>query len=182
VDASTAHISPTVPDSTRKSTAPTNSTKPPATKINASISHQSHDPPIEHNSNSQFLYDISSVAVVHNAINPAGSDVILEPPTLSTLPPAEFQNGLWELPGLIQDDFDLHQPMAMFPDMSSTVPNNTLTQQKLIDEALHANRPDTHMQMPLPDPTRQDSSIPWSAYMKTPSVSFGTSLLFQTNI
>ncbi|KAJ9667506.1 hypothetical protein H2201_002375 [Coniosporium apollinis] len=72
----------------------------------------------------------------------------------------------WELPGSIQDDFAHHDPVAMFPDPSSTIPDNTMTQQRLIDEALsmHASVPFSEFHIPEA-PAGSNSSIPWSAYI-----------------
>ena len=72
----------------------------------------------------------------------------------------------WNLPGPIHDGFAQHEPFTVFPDPSSTVPDNTLTQQRLLDEALS-----THLPEPisgLADPPR--SSILWSTFMTNPSV------------
>jgi len=70
------------------------------------------------------------------------------------------------LPGPIHDRFAQHEPSTVFPYPSSTVPDNTLTQQRLLDEALS-----NHLLEPIPgpaDPPR--SSTPWSTFMTNPLV------------
>jgi hypothetical protein len=78
----------------------------------------------------------------------------------------------WDLSASIQDDFARHEPVSMFPDASSTIPDNTLTQKRIIDEALSADK-----LLPLPNPQvsppsgNSPSSIPWSDYLATQAVS-----------
>lgn len=87
----------------------------------------------------------------------------------STDAPAEDPSGSipsWELPGSIQDDFAHHDPIAMFPGPSSTIPDNTMTQQRLIDEALSMHAPVPFSEFHIPEaPAGSNSSIPWSAYI-----------------
>ncbi|TKA69423.1 hypothetical protein B0A49_04764 [Cryomyces minteri] len=55
---------------------------------------------------------------------------------------AEASSGLtrsWGLPGSMAEQFAAHEPGAMFEDPSSTIPENTLEQQRLVEEALLAN-------------------------------------------
>lgn len=69
------------------------------------------------------------------------------------------------LPEPIHDRFAQHQPSTVFPYPSSTVPDNTLTQQRLLDEALS-----NHLLESIPgpaDPPR--SSTLWSTFMTNPS-------------
>lgn len=66
------------------------------------------------------------------------------------------------LPGPIHDRFE---PSTVFPYPSSTVPDNTLTQQRLLDEALS-----NHLLEPIPGPVDPPhSSTPWSTFMTNPS-------------
>ncbi|OCK86459.1 hypothetical protein K432DRAFT_438546 [Lepidopterella palustris CBS 459.81] len=82
----------------------------------------------------------------------------------------------WKLPGSIRDEFVQHEPLAMFPSLSSTVPNNTLTQQRLLEMTLAPTslNVDPDPMMLLPDPEHQQSSIPWSTFLTTPSVHKGS--------
>ncbi|MBE7179900.1 MAG: hypothetical protein INR71_01625 [Terriglobus roseus] len=58
---------------------------------------------------------------------------------------ADGTPGAWRMPGSLMDDFAGHDPMALFPPtgaeddddaaLSSTVPDNTFTQRRLLDEA-----------------------------------------------
>jgi len=84
---------------------------------------------------------------------------------------------IWDLPATIRDDFVQHEPVSMFRDASSTVPDNTLTQRRLLEEALSEDRllllPDQQDQTPSDENT---SSIPWSAYLATQEVSYASQL------
>ncbi|KAF1982910.1 hypothetical protein K402DRAFT_456945 [Aulographum hederae CBS 113979] len=73
----------------------------------------------------------------------------------------------WHLPASLQNDFARHDPVSMFPDASSTNPDNTLTQQRMIQEALAENA--ANRQMKDGDAKGSNSSVPWSAYMALPS-------------
>ncbi|TID21713.1 hypothetical protein E6O75_ATG05108 [Venturia nashicola] len=72
----------------------------------------------------------------------------------------------WSLPASLRQAFQEHEPVSMFPDPSSTVPDNTMTQQRLIEQALSNSR------LPLPaQPTEEaaastTSSFPWSTYLE----------------
>ncbi|KAL2354374.1 hypothetical protein BJ546DRAFT_977093 [Cryomyces antarcticus] len=86
---------------------------------------------------------------------------------------AEASSGLtrsWGLPGSTAEQFAAHEPGAMFEDPSSTIPENTLEQQRLVEEALLANaeRPARTLQ-PLADLHTSSSSIPWSTSVATQS-------------
>ncbi|TKA74361.1 hypothetical protein B0A49_04715 [Cryomyces minteri] len=86
---------------------------------------------------------------------------------------AEASSGLtrsWGLPGSMAEQFAAHEPGAMFEDPSSTIPENTLEQQRLVEEALLANaeRPARTLQ-PLADLHTSSSSIPWSTSVATQS-------------
>lgn len=74
----------------------------------------------------------------------------------------------WDLPPSALDDFARNDP-SMFPEASSTVPDNTYDQQRMLETAL-ADR----YCMPAPVVPAKDkssstgsSSIPWSAYLAT---------------
>ncbi|KAF2496341.1 hypothetical protein BU16DRAFT_617788 [Lophium mytilinum] len=156
----------TTGDITRNPTIAINSTVP-----SVKDAHTRSDRVLENN-HSRLMQHTSPATAEnrpYNSTNTADPDMILEAPIDSTLPATYVPNGPWELPGSIQDDFEHHQPLAMFPEMSSTVPNNTQTQQRLMDELLRSHHPNMPVAMPLPDQTTQNSSIPWSAYMTTPS-------------
>lgn len=79
---------------------------------------------------------------------------------------------VWDLPATIRDDFAQHDPVSMFPDGSSTIPDNTMTQKRLMDDALLAENslavPNPELQAPSGSSA---SSIPWSAYLTTQGVS-----------
>ena len=76
----------------------------------------------------------------------------------------------WDLPASIRQDFQEHEPVSMFPDPSSTVPDNTMTQQRLIEGAL------TNQMLPPPVQQIEEatastaSTIPWSTYLESPEV------------
>ncbi|KAK4983727.1 hypothetical protein LTR50_007046 [Elasticomyces elasticus] len=75
----------------------------------------------------------------------------------------------WEQPDMLGSDFAAHDPHFMFPDRSSTVPDNTMTQQRLVEEALSLKRSfgigrAGHTENTLPT----SSSGPWSTSVDTP--------------
>lgn len=86
-----------------------------------------------------------------------------------TSQPADQHNETnWVLEGTIRDAYAQHNPNAMFPEPSSTVPNATLTQQRVLEgvlapallgSELDAGRTSFH----------PDASIPWSEYLKSPT-------------
>ncbi|KAE9971466.1 hypothetical protein BLS_004426 [Venturia inaequalis] len=72
----------------------------------------------------------------------------------------------WSLPASLRQDFQEHEPVSMFPDPSSTVPDNTMTQQRLLEQALSNS-----MLPPPPQPNEEaaastTSSFPWSTYLE----------------
>lgn len=79
----------------------------------------------------------------------------------------------WSLPASLRQDFQEHEPVSMFPDPSSTVPDNTMTQQRLVEQALSNS-----MLPPPAQPTEEaaastTSSFPWSTYLEqSPEVSY----------
>lgn len=72
----------------------------------------------------------------------------------------------WVLDGTIREAYAQHDPNTMFPEPSSTIPNATLTQQRMM-QGLHA------VVLPGPDvatgavPFEPVASIPWSEYLKS---------------
>jgi hypothetical protein len=80
--------------------------------------------------------------------------------------PERKEDNTWDLPASIRDQFLQHEPVSMFPDPSSTIPDNTLTQRRIIEEALSADQllqqPNPH----IPHPSGSSApSIPWSDYL-----------------
>jgi len=64
-----------------------------------------------------------------------------------------------------------HEPLAMFPEQSSTIPDNSPTQQRLVNEAIFANAPPVStVGVQVSENNESSSSIPWSAYIDTESV------------
>lgn len=65
-----------------------------------------------------------------------------------------------------------HEPMALFPEQSSTIENTTQTQQRLLEEvmapAFLGLESDTEPQETYYQPAK--SSVPWSDFLKTQSV------------
>jgi hypothetical protein len=74
---------------------------------------------------------------------------------------------VWGLPGTLREDYMQHDPNAMFPEPSSTIPNATLTQQRMLENVavpflLGTNSDsETPPYQPPPEP-----SVPWSDIMK----------------
>jgi hypothetical protein len=83
--------------------------------------------------------------------------------------PADQHNGTnWISEGTMREAYAQHNPNAMFPEPSSTVPNATLTQQRVLEgvlaPALLGSDVDTGRAQYHPD-----ASIPWSEYLKSPT-------------
>jgi hypothetical protein len=73
------------------------------------------------------------------------------------------------LPPTLRNEFEQHNPNAMFSEPSSTVPDNTMSQRRIIEQALEANLPAIPDTEGKSDHTQHsESSIPWSAYQETP--------------
>lgn len=92
-------------------------------------------------------------------------------PREETEPVYKSPGDSWEIPASLRQDFQEHELVSMFPDPSSTVPDNTMTQQRLVEQAL--------LNQTLPPPAQQaeeaaastTSSFPWSTYLeKSPEV------------
>lgn len=85
------------------------------------------------------------------------------------LQPIGATNGSdWMLEGTMRDEYAQHNPNEMFPEPSSTVPNATLTQQRVLDGVLPPALlgSDTDVGGVSFQP---DASIPWSEYLKSPT-------------
>ena len=78
-------------------------------------------------------------------------------------------DGTWDLPATLRDDFVQHDPKPMFSEPSSTVPDNTMTQQRIFQEALQANQSPV-LDLKGDQLERTDSSIPWSTYLASETV------------
>jgi hypothetical protein len=77
---------------------------------------------------------------------------------------------IWALDGTLQDDYAAHEPMAMFPEPSSTVPNATYTQQRLLEEVMNPAFLGIEPEADAPPYQPAKSSVPWSDFLNTPSV------------
>jgi hypothetical protein len=73
----------------------------------------------------------------------------------------------WALKGTLGNEWVQHDPNALFPEPSSTVPNATLTQQRILETvmapALLGLESEVDLQPYKPPP---DGSVPWSDLMK----------------
>jgi hypothetical protein len=83
--------------------------------------------------------------------------------------PADTTNETdWMLEGTMREAYAQIDPNTMFPEPSSTVPNATLTQQRVLEgvlaPALLGSDTDTGGA-----PFQPDASIPWSEYLKSPT-------------
>ncbi|KAF2797196.1 hypothetical protein K505DRAFT_372646 [Melanomma pulvis-pyrius CBS 109.77] len=76
---------------------------------------------------------------------------------------------LWNLEGTLRDSYAAHEPMAMFPEPSSTIPNATLTQQRLLDEVMNPAFLGIEPEIDAPPYEPAKSSVPWSDFLNTPS-------------
>ncbi|KAF1936545.1 hypothetical protein EJ02DRAFT_413784 [Clathrospora elynae] len=81
--------------------------------------------------------------------------------------PAPSDEAGWNLQGTMRDNYARHEPMAMFPEPSSTIPNATMTQQRVL-EAVNAP---AMLGQGFEDAkpryiTSPEPSVPWSDLMK----------------
>lgn len=73
----------------------------------------------------------------------------------------------WDLQGTMRENYAHHDPMAMFPEPSSTVPNATLTQQRLLEGVSAPMMLGLGSQSPAPRRILPpEPSIPWSDDLK----------------
>ncbi|KAF1951414.1 hypothetical protein CC80DRAFT_496029 [Byssothecium circinans] len=84
-----------------------------------------------------------------------------EPITVPTIP---LPDKPWKLQDSVGEQWQYHEPMAMFAEPSSTIPNATATQQRLLQEATAPAFPGLEDAPPY-EPAK--SSIPWSEYLKS---------------
>jgi hypothetical protein len=82
----------------------------------------------------------------------------------------------WPTEGTLRDNYDGHEPMAMFPEPSSTVPNATYTQQRLLDEVMNPAFLGIEPETDAPPYQPAKSSVPWSDFLNSPSVRINLSL------
>ena len=81
--------------------------------------------------------------------------------------PESTTNGVaWVLDGSMREAYDRHIPNAMFPEPSSTVPNATLTQQRVLEGVLAPALLGSDIDIERFSFQREDS-IPWSEYLKS---------------
>lgn len=74
----------------------------------------------------------------------------------------------WVLDGTMREAYALHNPNAMFPEPSSTVPNATMTQQRVLEGVLAPVLLGSDTDVGG-TPFQPDASIPWSEYLKSPT-------------
>lgn len=113
--------------------------------------------PVTYSKKSKGMYSSSS----------AGHNAAQEPPHQELHFSRTVNNADWLLEGTMLDAFVQHDN-AMFPEPSSTVPNATLTQQRVLEgvlaPALLGSDIDTAKVS-----FQSDASIPWSEYLKSPT-------------
>jgi len=73
----------------------------------------------------------------------------------------------WDLPDTIREDWVQHEPNGLFPDPSSTVPNATMTQQRVLDRVIAPPLlgQEDDVDVPTYKPP-EESSVPWSDLCK----------------
>ncbi|KAF1924459.1 uncharacterized protein M421DRAFT_279268 [Didymella exigua CBS 183.55] len=74
----------------------------------------------------------------------------------------------WVLEGTMRETYAQHSPNPMFPEPSSTVPNATLTQQRVLEGVLAPALLGSNVDAGR-SPFQPDASIPWSEYLKSPT-------------
>ncbi|KAF2266843.1 hypothetical protein CC78DRAFT_566579 [Lojkania enalia] len=88
----------------------------------------------------------------------------LQPPKDNTT------DSIWDLEETIGMQYVEREPMALFPEGSSTIPDATATQQQLMEEvmapAFRGLEPGSGIDLPHLEPEK--SSVPWSEFLKSP--------------
>ncbi|KAF2866827.1 hypothetical protein BDV95DRAFT_611497 [Massariosphaeria phaeospora] len=79
----------------------------------------------------------------------------------------------WGLQGTMQDNYVQLEPMAMFPELSSTVPNATMTQQRLLEEIMDPGFLGFGEEGRATPYEPAKSSVPWSDFLKSSSGQVG---------
>jgi hypothetical protein len=74
---------------------------------------------------------------------------------------------VWDLPGTLREDYMHHDPNAMFPEPSSTVPNATYTQQRMLENLVAPTLLGINSELDAPQyQPPPEASVPWSDIMK----------------
>lgn len=112
---------------------------------------------------SQVAYGIQSQDASSSSLEQ--QQPILDPTLLS----AKTVHGAgWLLEGTMRDAYAEHDPVAMFPEPSSTVPNATLTQQRVMEGVFKPTFLGSDVEGGK-TPFQPEASIPWSEYLKSPT-------------
>ena len=100
----------------------------------------------------------------------SGSQHVYQQPVIDSIShPAQPTDGAeWLLEGTMRDAYVEHDPNAMFPEASSTVPNATLTQQRMMNGILAPASLGSEVDIER-TPFQPDASIPWSEYLRSPT-------------
>ncbi|KAF2833301.1 hypothetical protein CC86DRAFT_451044 [Ophiobolus disseminans] len=72
----------------------------------------------------------------------------------------------WPMEGTMQDEYVHHDPMALFPEPSSTIPNATFTQQRVLETVTGPVFLGVESGSDAPRYEPPDASVPWSEIMK----------------
>ena len=128
---------------------------------------------------SEALFDIMkqdspSIRRSSAPANPDNDSPSVAHETLLSAPPdvaGSLSAEQWTLPGSMRDLLAEHEPITMFPEGSSTVPDSSSTRQRLLDDAIAARQEYQAAVTQIGGCPRTDSpSIPWSTFIQTPSV------------
>ncbi|KAF2762008.1 hypothetical protein EJ05DRAFT_507607 [Pseudovirgaria hyperparasitica] len=165
------HITPLRPSSKRRRTINGHVTdSSPTKRLERSKTMRTYGKPTQHRAadyseinetfrRTQFTQgDTSAIKSSNQSRNPSSQTIHSE------------MTQAWHLPASLQQEFALHEPNAMFPDPSSTVPDNSSTQKHLVQDAIDAFRAPTVVEISVTDFTTQktnESSVPWSDYLQT---------------
>ena len=118
--------------------------------------------PITYSKRSQSAFSSAFVDPVEGRV---GNDATVET--------APSNQASWNLEGTIRDNYARHDPMVLFPEPSSTVPNATLTQQRVLEGVMApAMLGDSEVEAPHYRPP-SEPPVPWSDIIKFSSATTG---------
>ncbi|KAF1911730.1 hypothetical protein BDU57DRAFT_551790 [Ampelomyces quisqualis] len=115
--------------------------------------------PVTYGRSSKPSFNSPSKEIMHYGFMPEATRSDME----------QHSNKFLSLPGTIRQDYVQHDPMALFPEPSSTIPNATLTQQRVLEVVaalgfLGANAEPNAAPFQPPQ-----ASVPWSELMNLSS-------------
>ncbi|KAF2029394.1 hypothetical protein EK21DRAFT_67807 [Setomelanomma holmii] len=80
--------------------------------------------------------------------------------------PEAAVGSIWDLQGEVREDYDEHEPKILFPEASSTIPNATQTQQRMLEGVTGPKFLGVESEVNEAGSRPPDPSVPWSDLMR----------------